>query len=201
MIGSLRGVLLERVENEVLVEVGGIGYRVTTTPTTAVELGPTGAEVFVHVHHAVREDAETLFGFRTLDERITFETLLGAHGVGPALALAILGVHPPEALREVLAAQDSAALCLVPGVGKKTAARLLVELANRFEAPAVETSGGSSTAGAGGTAVDSPRADVRDALTNLGYGPEEVTAVLRELPADTDASALLRMALQRLAVS
>lgn len=201
MIGSLRGVLLERVENEVLVEVGGIGYRVTTTPTTAVELGPRGTEVFVHVHHAVREDAETLFGFRTLDERITFETLLGAHGVGPALALAILGVHPPEALREVLAAQDSAALCLVPGVGKKTAARLLVELANRFEAPAVETSGASSAAGSGGTAVESPRADVRDALTNLGYGPEEVTAVLRELPADTDAAALLRMALQRLAVS
>lgn len=202
MIGSLRGTLLERVEAELLVEVAGVGYRVTTTPSTAVEVGPVGTEVFVHVHHAVREDAETLYGFRTLDERRCFEALLGAHGVGPALALAILAVHPPDALREVLAGQDLAALCLVPGVGKKTAARLLVELSSALVPAGLPGEGPVGVAAnASGTTVDSARADVREALANLGYASDEVTAVLRELPGDGDASELLRLALQRLAVA
>jgi Holliday junction DNA helicase RuvA len=203
VIGSLRGVLLDRVESELLVEVGGIGYRVTTTPSTAAGLGAVGAEVFVHVHHAVREDAETLYGFPTLDERVCFEALLSAHGVGPALALAILAVHPPDALREVLAGEDVAALCLVPGVGKKTAARLLVELSSRLAPPvggaAAPVPGGAAAAG-GGT-VESARADVREALTNLGYASDEVTSVLRDLPGDGEASELLRLALRRLAVA
>jgi len=103
VIGSLRGELLDRGDSEVLVEVGGIGYRVTVTPATAVTIGEVGAEVFVHVHHHVREDAQTLFGFPSRGERVAFEALLGAHGVGPALALAILSVHSPESLRRTLA--------------------------------------------------------------------------------------------------
>jgi holliday junction DNA helicase RuvA len=204
MIGSLRGTLLERHQlNEVLVEVGGVGYRVTVSPSTVVELGEPGTEVFLYIHHHLREDAQTLFGFRTRDERVSFEALLGAHGVGPALAMAILSVHAPLALRQVLLDDDVAALCLVPGVGKKTAARLLIELKSRLDIPELDASlttgdgaGGAAPVAAGAGA----RADVRDALASLGYQPDEILLVLRELPVDGDASTLLRDALQRLAV-
>ncbi|MEZ5141979.1 MAG: Holliday junction branch migration protein RuvA [Acidimicrobiales bacterium] len=198
MIGSLRGTLLDRTgAGEVLVEVGGVGYRVTVSPATVVQLGDVGGEVFLHVHHHIREDSQTLYGFRTSDERVCFEALLGAHGVGPGLALAILSVHDPSGLARVLADDDLAALCLVPGVGKKTAARLLIELKSRLEVPELAAPPAVSAAGAGGA---SARADVRDALANLGYGPDEVAGVLRDLPDDGDASDLLKAALQRLAV-
>lgn len=200
MIGSLRGTLLERSSvNEVLVEVAGVGYRVTVSPSTQVELGEPGAEVFLYVHHHLREDAQTLYGFRERDERVAFEALLGAHGVGPALALAILSVHAPGALRQVLLDDDVDALCLVPGVGKKTAARLLIELKSRLDVPDLSMSVPTGV-GAAGSVGASARADVREALASLGYQPDEVLAVLRELPGEGDASTLLKEALQRLAV-
>jgi Holliday junction DNA helicase RuvA len=203
VIGSLRGTLLERwPTGELLVEVAGVGYRVTVGPATSVAIGELGDEVFVHVHHHRREDAEVLYGFPTGDERLVFEALLGAHGVGPALAMAILSVHPPAALQRVLADDDLASLCLVPGVGKKTAARLLVELKNRLDIPGLDTA--AVAASEGTVAVGGARtaqSDVRDALTELGYGPDEVTAVLRDLPDGDDSSALLRIALQKLAVA
>ncbi|MEO9165994.1 MAG: Holliday junction branch migration protein RuvA, partial [Aquihabitans sp.] len=103
MIGSLRGLLLDRsITGEVLVEVGGIGYRVQAGPATAARLGDLDHEVFVWTHHHVREDAATLFGFASKLERDTFEALLGAHGVGPAMALAILSVHAPTNLARVV---------------------------------------------------------------------------------------------------
>lgn len=199
MIGSVRGVLLDRWSTgEVLVEVAGLGYRVVVTPSTAASLGEPGSEVFLHTHHHRREDAETLYGFITVDERIVFEALLSAHGVGPSLALAIMGVHPPSSLVRVLADDDIDALCLVPGVGKKTAARLLIELKSKLDIPGLDITSVPSAgvaAGRGG----SPIADVRDALTELGYGPDEVAEAIRELPESTDPSELLRLALQRLA--
>ncbi|MGI8662337.1 MAG: Holliday junction branch migration protein RuvA [Acidimicrobiales bacterium] len=204
MIGSLRGRLLEREvgatrEAEVLVEVAGVGYRVTVTPSTAVTFGDPGEDVFVHVHHHVREDAQTLYGFATKDERVAFEALLGAHGVGPALALAILSVHSPESLRRTLADDDLSSLCLVPGVGRKTAARLLIELKTRLDVPIGESI--RSTVAEGASPTRSARLDVRDALDGLGYGPEETRSVLAELPDDGDTSLLLKQALQRLALS
>jgi holliday junction DNA helicase RuvA len=204
VIGSLRGTLLERwPSGEVLIDVAGVGYRVTVSPATALDLGDAGREVFVYVHHHRREDAETLYGFLSGDERLAFEALLGAHGVGPSLALAILSVHPPAALQRVLAADDLASLCLVPGVGKKTAARLLVELKSRLDIPGLDTAATADRAdGLSAVPGGSPHADVRDALANLGYGNEEVAAVLRELPDQADDSAeLLRIALQKLAVA
>lgn len=202
MIGSLRGTLVDRsVTGEVLVEVAGIGYRVTAGPVTAARLGDLGAEVFVWIHQHLREDAATLYGFATRDDRNAFEALLGAHGVGPALALAILSVHDPLALHRVLAEDDVAALCLVPGVGRKTAARLLIELKARLDLPIdgvpVDLDGGGGETGA----VGSARADVREALAELGYQHDEIAVALRDLPAGDDPSALLREALKRLAMS
>ena len=169
------------------------------TPTTVAAVGDPGSETFLHVHHHVTEDSQRLYGFTSIDERRTFEALIGAHGVGPSLALAVLGVHSPTALRLALAADDIDALCLVPGVGKKTATRLLVELKSRLDLAytgaelAAVTGNGSTGEGA------SPHADVRAALAELGYGAEEIRVVVAELPAEGDSAALLRQALQRLA--
>ena len=200
MIGSLRGELLARTPDaELLVEVSGVGYRVQATPRTAAATGGLGSEVFVHVSHIVREDAQTLYGFSTLDGRRTFEALVGARGVGPTLALSILAVHDPDALRRAVATDDVDMLCLVPGVGPKTAVRMLVELKSRLDLPEAESppaTNGSEPAVAAG---DDARADVRAALDGLGYGVEEVRGVLADLPADDDAGSLLREALRRLA--
>jgi holliday junction DNA helicase RuvA len=212
VIGSLRGRLLDRAAGdgaagEVLVEVGGVGHRVIVAPTTAVSLGDVGDEAFVWVHHHVREDAHTLYGFGSRDERITFEALLGAHGVGPSLALAILSVHEPVALARILAEDDVGALCLVPGVGRKTAARLLVELKSRLHVPeidprvAVGLRHGRSGNGAGAPRPRSVRSDVREALAGLGYSTDEIHGATAELPDDGDASQLLRQALQQLATA
>jgi len=198
MIGSLRGLLIDRsITGELLVEVGGVGYRVQAGPVTAAQLGDLQGEVFVWIHHHVREDADTLYGFASKAERDAFEALLGAHGVGPSLALAILSVHPPGALARVLVDDDVAALCLVPGVGKKTAARLLVELKSRLDVPIDGVPAGLDGDGAP-TATGSTLADVRDALVELGYGPDEIAEATRELP-DGDVGDRLREALRRIA--
>ncbi len=201
MIGSLRGRLLDRGGGEVMVEVGGVGHRVTVTPSTAATVGEVGAEVFLHVHHHQREDGQTLYGFPTITERRTFEALIGAHGVGPALGLAIVAVHPPDQLRRVVATDDAAALCLVPGVGKKTAARLLLELRTRLDLPEPGEVGTATPAGSDPGDGSAVLADVRDALTGLGYGPDEVRAAMADLSATpaADAGELIRAALRRLA--
>jgi len=200
MIGSLRGTLLDRtVDGQALIEVAGVGYRVTAGPATVARLGDLDSDVFVWVHHHVREDAQTLYGFATRDERDAFEALLGAHGVGPALALAILSVHGPVALYRVLAEDDVGALCLVPGVGKKTAARLLIELKSRLSVPLGDHPVTGAADGGGAQPVAAARSDVRDALTELGYGPDEVVEATRDLPEGDDPGALLKEALRRLA--
>ena len=192
MIGSLRGSVLERLDDgRVLVEVGGVGYLVTVTPRTLAELEPT-SPVFLYVHHHIREDAQTLFGFLRRDERAAFDILIATHGIGPALAVAILGTHSPSALVDIVAGGDLGALTLVPGVGKKTAERLLVELRNRLNLPMLDpltTTGGSTTIG-----------NVREALAGLGYAPEEIREAMRDLPESTSAEALLRDALRLLGV-
>ena len=194
MIGRLRGTLAHRsARGEVVIDVAGVGYRISVSPATSVALGNIGDEVVVHTHLHVREDALTLFGFASADARDCFESLLGAHGVGPGLALAILSTHGPNELRRVVLEGDLDSLTLVPGVGRKTAARLLLELKSRLDVP----DGDVAPAATNG----SPRADVRAALAALGYQPEEVRRAMGELPAEGDLTTLVRTALQTLGAS
>ncbi|MDQ2648299.1 MAG: Holliday junction branch migration protein RuvA [Actinomycetota bacterium] len=200
MIGSLRGTLLDRAGGELTIEVVGVGYRVQVSPTTAISIGDLGDEVFCWIHLHQRDEAPTLYGFATKDERLCFEALLGAHGVGPALALAILSVHSPVHLARIVAEDDIGALCLVPGVGKKTAARLLLDLKSRLSVPDLGHVA-APAASTGSTAGSGARADVREALSGLGYTDTEIREVMSDLPDDGDAGLLLKDALQRLAVS
>lgn len=199
MIGSLRGTLLERTGTTVTVEVAGVGYRLSTTPAASGSLGVEGDEVFVWVHHHIREDAQTLYAFTSREERDVFETLIGTHGVGPALGLAILSVHDPYALRLALATDDVAALCLVPGVGRKTAARLLVELKSRLELGPIDLTDTTRSGVTAAMSAHTSQTDVRDALASLGYGADEIARVAERIPADGDPGDLLRQALQHLA--
>ena len=166
----------------------------------------------------MREGAITLYGFADADERRAFELLLGAHGVGPSLALAVVAVHRPARLVEIVTAGDIDALTLVPGVGRKTAMRLLVDLKARFDqldgsfasvfADDVSSNGASAgkVASGVGAAEDSgddrapsAAAEVSEALLGLGYAPEEVRSALRALPEEGSAADLLRFALRQLA--
>lgn len=198
MIGSLRGKVLERNSNgAALIEVAGIGYLVHVTPRTLAELEPTSS-AFMYVYEHLREDAHTLYAFLERDERDSFETLIATHGVGPAMAMAILAIHSPRSLVDIVATGDLASLTLVSGVGRKTAERLLVELKGRLSMPMIddsrEHSGGSSSATANAVA------DVREALAGLGYGNDEIRDVLRQLPVSESAEQLLRQALNSLGV-
>jgi holliday junction DNA helicase RuvA len=193
VIGSVRGTVVERTATgEVLVEVGGVGYRVHVPASALPTLHP-GDAAFLFTHLHVREDAMVLYGFPTRDERDTFEALIGTTGVGPKLALAMLSVHSPSALRRALLEDDLAALTSVSGVGKRTAQRLLVELKARLEVPELDLTE------TGGTPA--PRTEVRAALAGLGYGPDEVRDVVAELPEDGSVEDLLREALKLLAVT
>ncbi len=193
MIGSVRGAVIERsASGEVVVEVGGVGYRVNI-PISAVPSLEPGAQTFLFTHLHVRDDAMILYGFPTRDERDTFEVLIGATGVGPKLALAILSVHTPTALRKALADDDLDSLMLVPGVGKRTAQRLLVELKARLEVPDLDLGA------VPGAPSSSARAEVRDALTNLGYSSDEVRETLNQLSDEGTVEELLRDALRLLA--
>ncbi|HLW45028.1 MAG TPA: Holliday junction branch migration protein RuvA [Acidimicrobiales bacterium] len=191
MIGSLRGALAWRgADGELLVDVGGVGYRVTVPTRTAAALGVLGSEVFLHVHTHVREDAILLYGFAHDDERRCFEALLGAHGVGPALALSVMSALSPAALSTAVLEDDAETLCAVPGIGRKTAARLLIDLKSRLDLPDFS---------AAAVAVGSARAEAREALAGLGYGPEEIRRALEGRREDVGVEELLRLALRDLA--
>ena len=211
MIGLLRGrVVLRSGEGEVILDVGGVGYRVTVTPATALALvsaGPgatTEDEATLYVHTHVREDAIVLYGFAHDDERRCFEVLLNSHGVGPALALAIMAMLSPAALSTAVLEDDLDTLCSVPGVGRKTAARLLIELKSRLDLPDLSLDPvGVAAAGAdpSGRVVASrtSRAEARAALSELGYGPDEIRGALDGLRDDVGVEEMLRLALRELA--
>jgi holliday junction DNA helicase RuvA len=218
VIGLLRGAVVVRTgEGEVIIDVGGVGYRVAVTPATAAALVVAGSasEATLYVHTHVREDAIVLYGFVHDDERRCFEVLLGSHGVGPALALAIMASLSPAALSTAVLEEDLDTLCTVPGVGRKTAARLLIELKSRLDLPDLSLSGagiggGIGANGGAGVGVGGPgdpglrpsrtsRAEARAALSELGYAPDEIRGALDGLRDDVGVEEMLRLALRELA--
>jgi len=165
MIGYLRGRLVDKQPNRLLVDVNGVGYELHVPLSTFYDLGDEGADVALRVHTHVREDTLSLFGFATKLELDVFERLIGISGVGPRLALAVLsGIEPPDLVRAVRQG-DVARLTRIPGVGKKTAERIGLELKDRLP-PELEQSGEDNALA---PADSDDRADVLSALLNLGY--------------------------------
>ena len=207
MIASVRGTVLALRLDSAVVEVGGVGLLVAATPATLAGLR-VGATAELATTLVVREDALTLFGFADADERDTFEIVQTVSGVGPRLALAMLAVHSPDGLRAAVAAQDLAALTRVPGIGRKGAQRIVLELADRLGAPTVPAGPGAAGATAGGAAVLAATGweQVVEALIGLGWparqAAEVVDAVVAEdagaAAAAGDVGGVLRAALQRL---
>ena len=187
MIGRLRGVVAEKSPAGVLLDVAGVGYEMAVPPRALVELPGIGDEAVLHTHLHVREDAMALFGFSTEDQRDLFRLLLGITGVGPKVALAILGTMTPDDLRRAVLTDDAAALTAVPGIGKRSAQKLLLELRPKLELPDAELAPSNS-----------PLAEVRSALEGLGYQGDEIRLALAELPDSDEVEALLRRALQTL---
>jgi Holliday junction DNA helicase RuvA len=192
MIGLLRGRLLEKRPNQVILDVGGVGYLVAVPLSTFAALGDLHAEVTLLIHTHVREDSLSLYGFLSAREKHLFELLLGASGVGPTLALKILSGMNVEELVPAIRTGDLARLTKIPGVGRKTAERMVVELKDKLETVVVESEKPAPTSPAG------VEADVKSALLNLGYDERTADAALLEARREAGTSnfeKLLRAAL------
>src|SRR3984957_9350708 len=204
VIGLLRGHVVVRTgEGEVIIDVAGVGYRVTVTPATAAALvvgcSGSGAESTLFVHTHVREDAIVLYGFVHDDERRCFEVLLASHGVGPALALGIMAALSPAALSTAVLEDDLETLCTVPGVGRKTAARLLIELKSRLDLPDLSLALPGSAGTTASRTSRTSRSEARAALSELVSAPEEIRGALDGLRDDVGVEEMLRLALRELA--
>lgn len=186
MIGRLRGTVVERTISHVVIDVGGVGYTVAVTPRTLGDLPALGEDAVLHTHLHVREDQLALYGFASADERDLFVLLLGVAGVGPKMALAICATFSPDELRSVVSTNDQAALTSVPGIGKRSAEKLMVELR-----PKMEVIGES-------TLVAGPLNEAREALESLGYTSEEIRGILASLESDLPVEDLVKQALRQL---
>lgn len=201
MIGRLRGTVAACRPGHLLLEVGGVGYAVQIPLSTFYELSAeAGSEATLHVHTHVREDALQLFGFATLEERSAFELLIGISGVGPRLALAILSGIGVEELRQAVSQQDRPRLQQIPGVGKKTAERVLLELRDKMT---VQDQAGAPAGRAAGAGRDGEiREDAVSALVNLGFTREKaaraVDRALGRLGDEPGLERLLKASLGRL---
>ena len=191
MIGRLTGVLLEKNPPQVLVDVSGVGYEVEVPMSTFYNLPQTGERVTLHTQFIVREDAQLLYGFATDRERATFRQLLKVNGIGAKSALGILSGLSVEDLAQAITLQEPGLLTRIPGIGKKTAERLLLELKDKlgFEA-SLPSTGGVSTSNGGH--------DTLNALLALGYNEREALAAVKQLPSDISVSDGIRQALKAL---
>ena len=189
MIGRLQGVLLEKRPPQLLVDVGGVGYELDAPMSTVYGLPDTGQPVSLYTHLVIREDAQQLYGFATAGERELFRRLIKVAGVGPKIALALLSGLSVAEFTQAVASQDAARLARTPGIGKKTAERLTLELRDKLAA----------VNGAGGLPPPAAGNDIVHALLALGYSDREADAAYRQLPAGVGVSEGIRQALKGLA--
>lgn len=186
MISRLRGLLVAITADGVVVEVGGVGYEIAMTPQSVGGLAAIGEEVVVHTHLQVREDAMALYGFANAADRDLFRILISASGVGPKVGMALLATLRPDQLRRAVATEDATALCAAPGVGKRSAQKIILELRPKLADAEADMVTGSD------------RAQVRQALENLGYTHEEITEVVADIDPDMNPSEQLKSALRAL---
>lgn len=190
MIGRLHGKLIEKTPPQVLVDVGGVGYEVDVPMSTFCNLPAEGSEITLLTHFIVREDAQLLYGFATAAERQTFRALIRISGVGPRIALAVLSGMSTQDLADAVEQGNATLLTCVPGIGKKTADRLVLELKGKLAGNAFAPAGGAASAA---------QADILSALMALGYSEREAQASVRALPAEVTVSEGIRLALKALA--
>lgn len=190
MIGRLHGKLIEKTPPQVLVDVGGVGYEVDVPMSTFCNLPAEGSEITLLTHFSVREDAQLLYGFATAAERQTFRALIRISGVGPRIALAVLSGMSTQDLADAVEQGNATLLTRVPGIGKKTADRLVLELKGKLAGNAFAPTGGAASAA---------QADILSALMALGYSEREAQASVRALPAEVTVSEGIRLALKALA--
>ncbi|MCI0635183.1 MAG: Holliday junction branch migration protein RuvA [Actinobacteria bacterium] len=195
----MAGKLVETYPDGALVDVNGVGYRLYAPPSVLARLPGAGERVRLHTHLHVREDALTLYGFTTAEERDLFEVLIGVNGIGPKGALAVLSVHAPDALRRAVLGEDVDALTLIPGVGTKTASRMILELKEKLGGDA------DLVPVAASPAVRRALSEVRAALLQLGYSTTEAREAIERVAAEAAAvngngtpEKLLKMALKEL---
>ncbi|MDP2155643.1 MAG: Holliday junction branch migration protein RuvA [Sulfuricella sp.] len=190
MIGRISGTLLEKHPPLVLVDVGGVGYEIDVPMSTFYNLPALGEKIALHTQLIVREDAHQLYGFSTHNERTAFRQLLKISGVGPKLALTILSGMSVSELSHVVAAQEVGRLTKIPGIGKKTAERLLLELRDKLPGAA------AALLSPGAEPGPVARNDVLEALLALGYNEREASWAVKQLPANLDVSDSIRQALK-----
>ncbi|WP_338845778.1 Holliday junction branch migration protein RuvA [Massilia sp. W12] len=190
MIGRLTGTLLEKNPPQILIDCHGVGYEVDVPMSTFYNLPQAGAQVVLHTHMIVREDAHLLFGFGSLEERATFRQLIKISGVGARTALSILSGMSVADLAQAVTLQEAGRLVKVPGIGKKTAERLLLELKGKL---------GAELGHAAGHAAPDANSDILHALIALGYSDKEALAALKTLPAGVGVSEGIKLALKALA--
>jgi len=190
MIGRLSGILLEKNPPQILLDVQGVGYEVDVPMSTFYNLPGLNERVMLHTYLVVREDAQLLYGFGSNEERVTFRQLLKISGVGPKLALSVLSGMSMTDLALAVANKDAGRLTKIPGVGKKTAERLLLELQGKFEVTGLSSAQDSSAA--------SSANDIANALLALGYNDKEASWAAKQLPADVGVSDGIRQALKLL---
>jgi Holliday junction DNA helicase RuvA len=194
MIGRLSGKLIEKLPPQVVVDVGGVGYEVDVPMTTFYQLPALGQPCTLFTHLVVREDAHLLFGFASKEERQTFRQLIKVSGIGAKIALAILSGMTADELAIAVASEDIKRLSSVPGIGKKTAERLVLELRGKL------ATGGNLTVPGGLPFAATPdeKSDIVNALLALGYNDKEASAATKSLPADVTVSEGVRLALKNL---
>ncbi|MBN2248233.1 MAG: Holliday junction branch migration protein RuvA [Coriobacteriia bacterium] len=189
MIAQLTGRVAVKSANSCIIDVGGVGFRLAMATGALAHLPAVGDDVTVYTHLQVREDELSLYGFESLEEQELFEKLIAVNGVGPKVALSVLSALSPAALRDAVLREDDALIATVPGIGKKTAQRLIIDLKDR-----IGELGGGVVLAVGG----SVGAEASDALASMGFSAGEIAVALKGYDGPDDARALLRHALKRL---